>query len=104
MKFGDVYLYTFPFTSGETSKVRPALVLFDLVQDVIICRITSSRKSAPLDVLLDNWSVAGLLKPSRARVDRVITADKRLLSKRLGQLSAADLEAVRAAWNSQMVL
>jgi hypothetical protein len=31
--FGDVFICQFPFTSGASSKIRPALVLFDLEQD-----------------------------------------------------------------------
>lgn len=50
--FGEVYLCQFPFTSGVSSKIRPALVLFDLRLDAIICRITSVQRSGPLDVTL----------------------------------------------------
>ena len=31
--FGEVFICQFPFTSGTASKIRPALVLFDLQQD-----------------------------------------------------------------------
>ena len=41
MKFGDIFICRFPFTSGASSKPRPALVLFDLGADAIICRPTS---------------------------------------------------------------
>jgi hypothetical protein len=47
--FGEVFICQFPFTSGATSKTRPALVLFDLPQDAIICRITSVLHAGPLD-------------------------------------------------------
>ena len=33
--FGEVFICQFPFTSGAASKIRPALVLFDLPQDAI---------------------------------------------------------------------
>ena len=65
--FGDVYICQFPFTSGVGTKVRPALVLFDLQQDAVICRITSVLRARPLDVTLNDWQAAGLLKPSVAR-------------------------------------
>jgi hypothetical protein len=51
--FGEVYICRFPFTSGEMTKVRPALVLFDL-QQVIICRITSVMRSGSLEVALSD--------------------------------------------------
>jgi hypothetical protein len=50
--FGEIFICQFPFTSGATSKIRPALVLFDLRQDVVICRVTSVPCNAPLDVTL----------------------------------------------------
>jgi len=56
--FGEIFICQFPFTSGALSKPRPALVLFDLHQDVLICRITSVLRSGPLDVTLADWSAA----------------------------------------------
>ena len=102
--FGEVFICQFPFTSGAAGKVRPALVLFDLAQDAIICRVTSVARTGPLDVTLNDWQVAGLLKPSVARLDRLVTAEKTIFLRRLGVLSAADLAAVRSTWNSQMKL
>lgn len=58
--FGEVFLCDFPYTSGAISKRRPVLVLFDLNQDALVCRITSVIRSGPLDVLLVDWKVAEL--------------------------------------------
>lgn len=102
--FGEVIICQFPFTSGSASKVRPALVLFDLNQDALICRITSVLRSGPLDVTISDWQGAGLLKPSVARLDRLVTAEKSIFLRRLGTLCAADLAAIRNAWNSKMRL
>ena len=102
--FGEVFLCQFPFTSGVASKIRPALVLFDLTSDVMICRITSVLRAGPLDVTLNDWQAAGLLKPSIARLDRIVTAEKSVLLRRLGVLSDHDLEAVRHTWNQHMKL
>jgi mRNA interferase MazF len=102
--FGDVYLCQFPFTSGAASKIRPALVLFDLPWDVILSRVTSAPHAGPLDVRISDWRSAGLLRPSIARLDRIVTAEKTVLVRRLGVLSAMDLQAVRDAWNQHMRL
>jgi mRNA interferase MazF len=102
--FGEIYLCEFPFTSGATSKVRPALLLFDLQSDAIICRITSVPRSTPLDVTLQDWKQAGLLKPSIARLDRIVTAEKSIFLRRLGILSPSDAQAVRDMWNQFMKL
>src|SRR5262249_49785375 len=101
---GDVFICQFPFTSGATSKPRPVLVLFDRQQDVIICRITSAARSGTLDITLANWQQAGLAKPSIARLDKLVTAEKSILTRRLGKLNSTDQQAVRSAWNQHMLL
>lgn len=102
--FGEVFICQFPFTSGVGSKVRPALVLFDSQQDAIICRVTSVLRSGQMDVTLSDWQAAGLLKPSVARLDRIVTAERSIFLRRLGVLSRADMASIRAVWNQHMVL
>jgi mRNA-degrading endonuclease toxin of MazEF toxin-antitoxin module len=46
----------------------------------------------------------GLAKPSVARLDRLVTAEKTILRRRLGMLSARDQAAIRATWNEHMRL
>lgn len=103
-EFGEIYVCRFPFTSGTFSKPRPVLVLFNLGVDVLICRITSIFYSGHLDVELRDWSLAGLEKPSVARLNRLVTAEKSLLTKYLGRLASSDAAAVKAAWNQNMTL
>jgi mRNA interferase MazF len=102
--FGEIFICQFPFTSGAFSKPRPVLVLVDLQQDVLICRVTSRSSTGPLDVILTEWKQAGLAKPSVARLDRLVTAEKTILGRRLGALSPADQLAIRKAWNQHMLL
>lgn len=93
-----------PTTGGAAGKLRPVLVLFDLGADAVVCRITSVLRTGALDVALSEWMQEGLLKPSVARLDRIVTVDKTLLVKRLGKLSSPDSDAVRLTWNSLMTL
>ena len=102
--FGDIVLCDFPFTSGAASKARPALVLFDLPLDCVICRVTSAAPSRPVDVVLNDWRGAGLLKPSVARLDRIVTLERTVVLRQLGVLSPHDLSAVRSVWNRHMRL
>ncbi|MBA3915794.1 MAG: type II toxin-antitoxin system PemK/MazF family toxin [Acidobacteriales bacterium] len=97
--FGEVFTCQFPLTSGAVGKLRHALVLFDLEQDAIVCRVTSVHRAGPLDVTLKDCRLRDWLKPSIARLDRLVTAEKSIFLRRLGVLSAADLDAVRGAWN-----
>lgn len=102
--FGEIFLCEFPFTSGAPGKIRPVLIIFDLHLDALICRVTSVARSDPLDVPLTDWQAAGLLKPSVACLDRLVTAERALFRRRLGILSIRDQEAVRDRWNSHMRL
>ena len=102
--FGDIFICQFPFSSGLTSKVRPALVLFDLQEDALICRVTSVPRTGSLEVALKDWQAAGLLKPSVARLGHIVTAEKSIFVRRLGVLSAADQKEIRDRWNQQMRL
>ena len=104
MKFGEIFICRFPFTSGVLSKPRPSLVLFDLGIDVVICRITSVAHAGTFDVAISDWAVAGLAMPSVVRLNRLVTAERSLLLSRLGELSAADAKIVRDAWNANMKL
>jgi hypothetical protein len=70
----------------------------------VICRITSVARTGRLDVALVDWIAAGLLKPSVARLDRLVTAEETILTRKLGQLTLADQQAVRQAWNLRMRL
>jgi hypothetical protein len=104
MKFGDIFICRFPFTSGLLSKPRPSLVLFDLGPDVIICRITSTMHSGKMDAPLQDWAAGGLAKALVARLNRLVTAEKPLLLRRLGALSARDRATVQSLWNANMML
>lgn len=96
--FDEIFICQFPFTSGAFSKPRPALVLFDLQRDVLICRVTSTLRGGQLDVTLADWRQAGLAKPSVARLDRLVTAEKTILGQRLGiLLRGCSLIAVEGA-------
>jgi mRNA interferase MazF len=93
---GDILLIAFPFTSGGTSKKRPALVLLDTGDaDILVARITSQISNSEYDIIIDEWQNAGLLVPSYIRLHKLATLEKVLIDKKLGELSALDLEKVR---------
>jgi mRNA interferase MazF len=68
--FGEVYLCRFPYTDGVGSKARPALVLFDFGEDAVICRGTGRLREGSMNVPINDWNQAGLLKPSIVRLDK----------------------------------
>jgi len=103
-EFGDVYICTFPFTSGQGSKSRPVLVLMDLGVDCLVCRITSVPHCGFLDLAVEGWREAGLEKPSTIRLTRLVTIEKSILKLRIGRLGPADRERVRTLWNDKFHL
>jgi mRNA interferase MazF len=70
-ELGDVVLVPFPFTDQATTKQRPAVVVSSDTYhrerpDIILLAITSQQRplSSSLEVQVENWRHAGLLKPS----------------------------------------
>jgi mRNA interferase MazF len=94
---GDIVLMTLQFTAGTGAKRRPAIVLLDTGDaDMIVAPITSRAGRAIFDVNLAEWQQAGLLLPSIVRVHKPTTAEKRLVERTLGTLTADDWAQVRA--------
>jgi mRNA interferase MazF len=54
--FGEIVLLKFPYSDGQTSKRRPALVINDFNDgDIIVCRITSQIYNSEMDIFIDDW-------------------------------------------------
>jgi mRNA interferase MazF len=102
-KKGDVVLVPFPFSDQTSTKRRPAVIISsdaynDTSQDVLIMAITGQTRSSMRigEFLLENWSGAGLLKPSAVK-SAISTIERRLVLKKLGSLSSKDLFVLEKA-------
>ena len=104
VKFPEIYLCDFPFTSGTSSKKRPCLVLLDLGADVLIARVTSIPHAEPCDLPIRDWQQAGLLKASTVRLSRLVTIERDLLLKQLGTLTSFDRDLIITLWQTKMQL
>ena len=95
-KRGDVVLVPFPYAQDfKLTKKRPALVVSSPKkknQEITVAMITSVEK--PGDVLLKDWKDAKLLYASYVRA-KVVTIDPALILRRIGQVTSADLQAVK---------
>ncbi len=86
-------------------KRRPACVVsvdtYQLGPDVIFAMVTSqpARRQAPGlgDVVVSDWTSAGLRAPSTIRAGRLLVLEQRLLGTTLGRLSDTTLAEVDAA-------
>jgi len=102
---GDVVLVWFPFSSKEPVpyKKRPVLVLGDHGQPpsqvVIVVMITGSgerlKRPRTGDVLISDWSAAGLWKESTVRTHRLWSAEGRDIEKRLGSVDQSVVDDVK---------
>lgn len=64
---------------------------------LIVCMITSqvdATLKVPCDVLLEDFSQAGLPKPSLVRLAKVVTLEAGMVKKKLGSIQGADRKAV----------
>ena len=96
MQRGDIVLTPFPFTSLESKKVRPALIISSpLIDDrtVIVAFISSvinKENILKVDFLLDktdkNFDKTGLKKTSIFKLGKLATLDKKIIYGRIGHL------------------
>jgi hypothetical protein len=98
---GAVVRARIEFDEGYDYKVRPAIVVGKIGDDVTMIPCSSSpRASLDSDVFLGDLESAGLKKPTAARTHRVRTVDKRDCLEVLGQLSPCDLLRIPALRSS----
>ena len=82
-----VILVPFPFSDLSYSKKRPALVLADIHErDELICMMLTSALSIDpkVDISIKDIDLAGLPKPTVARLSRLFTLKQSLVIKKLG--------------------
>jgi len=98
---GTVVLVNFPFTDLQSSKVRPAIVLSQKGDDVIIVGVFSK---VPED-LQDSWIMidegdlgfkqTGLKKTSVIKTEKIAVVHQSLIRKELGRLSPELIQKVK---------
>ena len=93
---GDVVLVPFPFSNQTIIKKRPAVIISSDVynntsSDIVIMAITGKTGNLTIgDCLIEDWKIAGLLKPSSIK-PAISTIEQSLVLKKLGKLSPKDL-------------
>ena len=101
VKRGDIVLANLPFTDLSGTKIRPALVAqCDVknarLENVILAMITRTTRLATLeptqlliDITTPDGKTTNLLNTSAVKCENLITLEKKLLIKTIGQLPAA---------------
>jgi mRNA interferase MazF len=94
---GDIVVLPFPYADLSSSKKRPALVLASLKgDDIILCQITSQFVKDAYAIALDNseFIIGSLNKPSNIRPNRLFTAEKSIITKKIGTVKHEVFEKV----------
>lgn len=100
LKKGDIVLVPFPFTDLSTTKLRPAVVLWvDLSgRDITVCFISSqnvnsiSEEEFLIDKNNPEFTQTGLKVTSKVRVSRIVTIERSLITRKLGELGIGLLQ------------
>lgn len=101
LKKGDVVLAPFPFTDLSQTKLRPAIILWASStgsNDITLCFISSQnlnniRKEEFLITDSDDeFPDTGLKCTSKVIVSRIVTIDRTLIYRRLGNLGVNQLQ------------
>jgi mRNA interferase MazF len=90
---GKIVLVPFPFTDLTAAKLRPALVIYEGNQDVILAFISSKIPSelSEVDVLItknrSGFRNAGLKVDSVIKLDKIATVLKDLIVGEIGEIN-----------------
>ena len=96
---GDFWVADIPYTSSGGSKKRPILVLWLDGDDIVAAVVTSAKPRTQTDVSLNDWSASGLRVASTVRLSRLDCLEQFLLMGKIGQISQADAERLKAVWD-----
>ena len=90
---GSVVLIPFPFTDLTATKLRPAVVLYENEQDVVVAFISSkipatlTRADLPVTREQQGFARTGLKTDSVIRLDKIATVIKTLIAGGIGELT-----------------
>jgi len=89
---GEIVLITFPFTNLTDSKIRPALVISEKREDIVVIGIFSKIS----EVIEDSWlqieknqpwfAQTGLKKTSVIKTEKIAVIHKSIVKKKIGKL------------------
>lgn len=89
----DIVLIPYPFSNLEQKKVRPAIVISNdnfnrLCSDCIAVPLTSVIKEEVFSFSINQNDLQNgkLIKPSRIRLDKIFSVEKRLVQMKIGNV------------------
>lgn len=110
-KIREIWLVSFPFSDLTATKLRPALVIANHREEIIIIGIFSK---IPHETLKETWVLVsennpqfqetGLKKTSLIRADKIATLSQFVFKKKLGVLSVDLMKKVNLALKKSLNL
>lgn len=94
---GDVVVLPFPYSNLSSSKRRPAFVVADLDgDDIILCQITSQavKDKYAVSIIDSDFKEGSLKKSSNIRPNRLFTADKNIILRKIGSVRSEVVKVV----------
>ena len=94
---GKVVVLPFPFSDLSKSKKHPALVVTNLGKDdAILCQITSQSRFDAYSIELNDvdFKEGGLKISSMVRPNKIFTADRSIISYKIGLLKDSKIREV----------
>ncbi len=102
-----IYTARFPYLDTKKHKISPVIVVSKPHGEYAIMAvipITSRLIKEVVDVNLDGWEKAGLLKPSVARTHRLATLLHNRLITKIGSLSTNDIKKLQKSLRGYLEL
>ena len=103
IKQKDIVLLPYPFTNLEGSKVRPAIVISNDTfnkksDDCIAIPLTTIIKEVPYSIIIDqtDLSYGKLIKPSRIRIDKIFTVEKKSIIMKIGVIKDPTFSKIKS--------
>lgn len=105
MNKGDIVLVPFPFTDLSATKLRPAVVIWadQIGNDVTLCFISSqevenlSQDEFAISLSDEEFESTGLKVTSKVRVTKIVTIERKLITRRLGKLGNSYIQQLNLA-------
>ena len=106
VKQKEIILLPYPFTDLEGTKVRPTIIISNnpfnkKSADCIMIPLTTVMKEEPHSILInqEDLSSGKLLRPSRIRVDKIFTVEKRLIIMKIGAINSKTFKKIKLELN-----
>src|SRR3989344_3966788 len=98
----EIILLPYPFSDLEGTKVRPAVIVSNdffnnKSADCIMVPLTTVIKNEPYSIILNQQDLTSgkLIKPSRIRVDKIFTIEKKIIMMKIGIINNLMFEKIK---------